>query len=248
MSRNFKLMEQIEHERSFRAQPSSDPVSTRIDRIGERHDNADWAGNDTLRLVQRIVLLQGQDSPRMIAFAGVDHRNGCSRICISVAEALSKSAPGPVCLLEANFRSPGLPSLFGTTNHYGLTDALQSEGPIGSFAKPAGPENLWLISSGALAADSPNLLTAERVRSRLAELRSEFAFVIIDSPPLAHYGDAMVLGQLSDGLVLVLEAENTRRETARAVVDGLRSSKIQILGAVLNKRTFPIPQKLYDKL
>jgi Mrp family chromosome partitioning ATPase len=243
MSRNFELMEQIQRERSFQAQQSSEAVFTRIDTMGERHD---WASEDALRLVQRIF--QGQDSPRIVAFAGVDHGNGCSRICTSVAEALAKNAPGPVCLLEANFRSPGLPSLLGTTNHYGLTDALQSEGPIRSFAKPAGPDKLWLISAGALAVDSPNLLTAQRLKSRLAELRSEFAFVIIDTPPLALYGDANVLGQLADGLVLVLEAGDTRRETARAVVDSLRSSKIQILGAVLNKRTFPIPQKLYDRL
>ena len=248
MSRNFELMEQMEHERTFRTQPSTDPVSAQADRIGERYYGGDWAREDALRLVHRIFLPQGPDAPRMVAFAGVDHGNGCSHICVSIAEALAKNASGPVCLLEANFRSPGLPSLFGARNHYGLTDALQGEGPIRSFAKPAGPENLWLISSGALAADSPSLLTAERVKFRLAELRMEFAFIIIDSPPLAHYGDATVLGQLADGLVLVLEAENTRRETAGAVVVGLRSSRIKILGAVLNKRTFPIPQKIYDKL
>ncbi len=248
MSRNFELMELIERERSFRPEQCPEPKPTASERLRERHDKAELAGDDVLGLVQRIFLPQERDSPRVVAFAAVDHGNGCSRMCRFVAEALAKNATGAVCLLEANFRSPGLPSLFGTTNHYGFTDALQSEGPIRSFAKPAGPDNLWLISSGALAAASPNLLTAGRIKSRFAELRSEFAYVVIDTPPLALYGDAIVLGQLSDGMVLVLEAEHTRRETARAVVDGLRSSKIQILGAVLNKRTFPIPQKLYDRL
>jgi Mrp family chromosome partitioning ATPase len=247
MSRNFELMEQIERERSFRTQDSSHAISAQIHGNG-RHHSGDWISDDALRLVQRIFLLHGQASPRMVVFAGIDHGNGCSRICTAVADELAKNAPGPVCLLEANLRSPSLPSFFGTTNHYGFTDALQNNGPIRSFAKPLANDKLWLISSGALTGDSPNLLTAERIRSRLAELRSEFAFVIIDTPPLAHYGDAIVLGQLSDGVVLVLEAENTRRETARAVVDGLRSSNIEILGAVLNKRTFPIPQKLYDRL
>jgi capsular exopolysaccharide synthesis family protein len=198
--------------------------------------------------VQRIFPLQNQDSLKMVVFAAVDHGNGCSLISTSVAEALARDSQSSVCLLEANFRSPGLPYLTGTTNRSGLTDALLGEGPIRSFAKPVGADGLWLISSGAPVADSPNLLTAERLKSRFAELRAEFDFVIIDASPLARYADAIVLGQLSDGIVLVLEADATRREVARSVVDNLRSAKIQILGAVLNKRTFPIPQKLYDKL
>lgn len=248
MSRNFELLEQIERERSFGRQHSPEPKFIASERLRERDDKARWDGDDALGLVQRIFLPQEQGSPRVVTFAAVDHGNGCSRLCRSVAEALAKNASGAVCLLEGNFRSPGLPSLFGTANHYGLTDALQKEGPIRSFAKPVGPDNLWLLSSGALVPESPNLLTAERITLRLAESRSEFAYVIIDTPPVGLYGDAIVLGQLSDGMVLVLEAENTHRETALAVVGGLRSSKVRILGAVLNKRTFPIPQKLYDRL
>jgi capsular exopolysaccharide synthesis family protein len=182
------------------------------------------------------------------SFFGIDRGNGCSRICASVAETLARNAPGPVCLVDANFRSPALPALFGTPNHHGLTDSLLWEGPIQSFAKPAGVENLWLLSSGQLSADSPNLLSSEPIRARLVELRSKFSFVVIDSPPLTQYADAIALGQVTDGLVLIIEANSTRREAAERAVANLRSSQVPILGAVLNKRTFPIPQMIYDKL
>jgi Mrp family chromosome partitioning ATPase len=101
---------------------------------------------------------------------------------------------------------------------------------------------------GALASDSPNLLASDTLRSRIEELRSDFEFVIVDAPPLTRYSDAMVLGQLSDGLVLVLEADSTRREVASAVSENLRAAKVPILAAVLNKRTFPIPEKIYSWL
>jgi Mrp family chromosome partitioning ATPase len=70
----------------------------------------------------------------------------------------------------------------------------------------------------------------------------------MDAPPLTRYADALTLGQLSDGLVLVLEASSTRREAAIKVSENLRASHVQVLGAVLNKRTFPIPESLYRKL
>jgi len=145
-------------------------------------------------------------------------------------------------------RSPALPAMFGTTNHHGLADALLQEGPIRSFAKPVCNDGLWLLSSGSMAADSPNLLSSERLKARVLELRKEFDFVIVDAPPLTRYADAIALGQASDGIVLVLEAESTRREAALMAVETLRSSKIRILGAVLNKRTFPIPEKIYSRI
>ncbi len=189
-----------------------------------------------------------QEPPRAVAFAGVDHGNGCSRICVRVAETLARNIRGSVCLVEANLRSPALPEMFGTTNHHGLTDALLQEGPIRSFAKPVRGDRLWLLSCGSLAADSSNLLNSERLKARFAELRKEFDFVLIDAPPLTPYADAIALAQLTDGFVLVLEANSTRREAALKVAENLRASRIQVLGAVLNKRTFPIPELLYSKL
>jgi capsular exopolysaccharide synthesis family protein len=184
----------------------------------------------------------------MVVFAAVDHGDGCSRIAATVANNLARSARRSVCLIEANFRTPALPDIFGTTNHHGFTDALLAEDPIRSYAKPVGSDNLWLLSSGALAGDSANLLTSERVKARLAELRAEFDFVIIDAPPLSRYADAIAIGQLTDGLVLILEAGSTRKEAAQAATANLRSSKVPILGAVLNKRTYPIPESVYKRL
>jgi Mrp family chromosome partitioning ATPase len=138
--------------------------------------------------------------------------------------------------------------ILGTTNYYGLTDALSEQCGIRYFVKPVCNETVWLLSSGPVAAASPNLLSTERMRARCAELRREFDFVIIDAPPVSRYADAIPLAKLSDGVVLVIAAESTRREAARTAVVNLRSERIQVLGAVLNKRTFPIPSMIYDRL
>jgi Mrp family chromosome partitioning ATPase len=139
--------------------------------------------------------------------------------------------------------------MFQTTNHNGLTNALLTDGPIRSFAKPmSSDQKLWLLSSGELATDSANLLSSDRLKERVAELRSQFDFVLIDAPPLSQYGDAIALGPLSDGVVLVLGAESTRRESAQMATDTLRTAQIPILAAVLNNRSFPIPEKLYNLL
>jgi protein-tyrosine kinase len=248
MSKHFDLLQQLENELVVGSEPHQPPVSPHREPTRKNNGQKRWASEEALRLVQQIFFLEAQAPPRVVVFAGIDHGNGCSQMCVSVAETLASSSRGPVCLVDANFRSPALPELFGTTNHRGLTDALLEQGPINSFTSMVTPDNLWLLSSGALAADSPNLLASEQFRERLQELHQGFDFVIIDAPPLIRYSDAVVLGQLSDGLVLVLEADATRRESASVVAATLRSAKVPILAAVLNKRTFPIPEKIYSKI
>lgn len=246
MSKHFGLLQQIEKER---LQEGSEPTVSLSDSNGSgNRSQSKWAAEEAQRLVQQVFVMQVNEPPRVVTFGGIDHGNGCSHICAATAEALAKNHRGRVCLVEANFRSPGLPALFGVTNHFGLTEALLHEAPIGDFAKPVLKDNLWLLSSGTLAVDSPSLLASDNLRARMEELRRQFDFVIIDAPPLTRYSDAVVLGQLSDGLVMVIEANSTRREAALAAAESLRSAKVPILAAVLNKRTFPIPEKIYSVL
>jgi succinoglycan biosynthesis transport protein ExoP len=247
MSKHFELMQQIEQERVFG--DDSSVVETLVSSTLIHDSTAnEWATEEAQRLVQQIFVLQAQEPPRVVTFAGVDHGNGCSHISAAVAQTLARNDRGRVCLVEANFRTPALPEMFGVPNHFGLTEALLREGPVGTFVKPMRQQNLWLLSSGTVAVDSFNLLSTDHLRDRVDEMRTQFDFVIIDAPPLTRYSDAVVLGQLSDGLVMVIEANTTRREAAAAVAESLRSAKVPILAAVLNKRTFPIPQSIYKML
>jgi Mrp family chromosome partitioning ATPase len=202
---------------------------------------------ESTKLVQRLFLTLEGTAPRVVTFAAVDSGNGCNLLCASAARVLAESIPGSVCLVEADFRAPSL-AHNGVSNGCGLADALREEGPVRTWAKPIGPENLWLISSGTIAEDSLSRFNGDRMLHRLRELRGEFNYLVIAAPPLNAYADGMVLGRLSDGVVLVLEANATRREAALRITESLRSSKITVLGAVLNNRTFPIPEVLYKRI
>ena len=173
---------------------------------------------ETLRLVQSVFLAAGPNPPRVVMFSGIDSGNGCSHICAQAARVLASNVSGSVCLVDANLRTPSLPEYFGVTNHHGLTDSLRTKGAIREFAKKLRPDNLWLLSCGSLAADSSVLINSELIKARIAELRKEFDYVLIDSPPLNTYSDGIVLGQLSDGVVMVLEANSTRKRSGSARV------------------------------
>jgi Mrp family chromosome partitioning ATPase len=252
MSRNFELMRKLGRDFEEKSVPRPRPViSNEPERqrpAGTRFDLSQMAREETLRLVQRLFLQQPQKGPRAILFAGIEQGTGCSQICLLVAEILRSAVSGSICLVDANFRSPSLPSLLGTTNGYGLTDALLEDGPVETFVRPLNISNAWLLSCGSLGPSSLNLLNSQRMKARFEELRMQFDYVLVDAPSLSRYADATALGRLTDGVVLVLEANSTRKETALNVMENLRAAQIQVLGAVLNKRTFPIPELLYRRL
>jgi capsular exopolysaccharide synthesis family protein len=256
MSKNFELMQQTDLNGNGAADSHAGVPEPAIFRGGNGNGNGKEVRRDldqvtheeTLRLVQNVFLATGPNPPRVVMFSGIDSGNGCSHICAQAAQVLASNVSGSVCLVDANLRTPSLPEFFGVTNHHGLTDSLRTKGAIREFAKKLRPDNLWLLSCGSLAADSSVLINSELIKARIAELRKEFDYVLIDSPPLNTYSDGLVLGQLSDGVVMVLEANSTRKEAALRVSEDLRAKQVRVLGAVLNKRTFPIPESLYNRL
>ena len=203
---------------------------------------------ETFKLVQRLFLTPTEVAPKTVLFAPIDAGDGCGWICSVAAKLLAKSVTGSVCMVEGNLRSPSLHDTFGVNGDRGLVASLELDGSIRNFARSIGPDNLWLLSAGVTVPDSTILLNSDRLKDRLAELRDQFNYVVVNAPPLNAFADGMVLGRMADGVVLVLEAEATRHEAALHVTESLRNSGIRVLGAVLNNRTFPIPDAVYKRL
>jgi Mrp family chromosome partitioning ATPase len=246
MSKNFELLTHVEKDRELfqdterKARPcSTNSVPLRL---------SDLAQEEVAKLVQRIFLLSREgDGPRAVAFCGIEHGDGASWICAHVARALAAHGSSAVCAVDLNLRSPALHSYLNVANLRGLAEAVRDEGPIRTFLEPGPNGNLWVLAAG-LGGDPMLLLHSERFRERVVELRTEFDYLIFDAPPASHSSDAAVLGELIDGVVLVVGAQSTRRETARKAKEILQKGHVRLLGSVLNRRTFPIPDALYRRL
>lgn len=247
MSKHFELLQQIGQEQEVFADQTAVAVSPADIKRPKPHLEGMQA-EEVAKLVQRVFLMTSSNQNRMVVFTTAESGSGCSWICHHASEILASQIDGSVCIVDANLGAPGLHQRFGITNHFGLTDSLQQSGPIRKFAAPVNGTNLWLLSSGAEVSNWQNLLCSDRGRQRLHELRQEFDHVLIDAPPLSQSSAALMLGSGTDGAVLVLKANSSRREVARKAMDDLKSANVVLLGAVLNQRTFPIPTPIYDRL
>lgn len=249
MSKNFELLQQIgkEQEMFHLSEPSPDAFADpeQLPPLPVPSDNA--GVDEVTALVQRVFLISGNETPRTVLFTGTEPGNGCSWMCARAGEALAGRISGSVCMVDANLHAPSLHEQTGIPNHHGLSDALLESGPMSSFVTQLSP-NLSIVSCGSAVERAESLLTSNRMFARLNELNSMFKHVLVDAPAMNGSREAVVLGAASDGIILILKAHSSRRETARGAVREFQTAKVRVLGAVLNQRTFPIPSSIYNRL
>jgi protein-tyrosine kinase len=221
------------------------PIQARNSR---RTDLDGIARDEEIKLVRNVFTAVGSESPQVVLFSGFEGEGGSASICARTGELLAAQTEEPVCVVDANFRSPFLHRYFGVDNFKGLAEASVECGPIRDFAQHLPGCNLWVLATGAATVKSrvPHLL--DRLESRIAELRTAFRYVIVHASPLNKDADSMLLSRWTDGVVLVVEANSTRRDTARRLKRDLEVANVRLLGVVLNNRRFPIPETLYRRL
>ncbi len=203
------------------------------------------ADEQLLSLVRRLYLAGWPKPMRQVVFSGIRDSAAGAALCLRIAETLANQITAKVCLVETEPGTETEELVFGG-----------ARADVGDTPEPAGAvrasslqlkKNLWLVPVTAWRS-SEGAATLPWVRRRLGELRSEFDYAVIHAPPAGTSGEAETLAQLTDGLVLVVEAHRTRRVSARAIQQKLQAAHVPILGAVLSGRTFPIPERLYRRL
>jgi Mrp family chromosome partitioning ATPase len=204
------------------------------------------------RLVQRLFLTTDRlgGEIRSVAFSAVDTRDDSALLAAAAAELLASRVTGRVCIVDADIYSPSLHSCYGVSNEIGLIDALSNRGPIRSYARrlvQGSEASLWLLPSGS-SGFRELLLTSAEVEARTADMLAAFDYVVIAAPSVTQYPEVAALGAQVDGVVMIADAQVTRRRAVRACADAFCASGGRVLGTVLSNRRFPIPEAVYRLL
>jgi capsular exopolysaccharide synthesis family protein len=224
------------------AEPQKPPVVT-----GQNPKLERMLAEEEFRLIQRLILFQ-EPAHRVFTFCPVEEGDGCSWVVSRLARALARNLTRSVCVVDADFRAPAQHRNFALNSPKGFAQLLVDSIPARSTAQQISNTNLWILPAGGAFADPYRLLLAERMHSRIEELRQEFDYVIIDTPAAAAHADVTLIAKWTDGIVLVAGSGSTRHQTALRVRESLQSAGAPLLGAVLNKRTYPIPDFIYERL
>jgi capsular exopolysaccharide synthesis family protein len=197
--------------------------------------------SESYRRLRTNVELSQPDSTKVIVAASGMGGEGTTTAVVSLAQALV-AEDKKVLLIDANFRRPHLQTVFPQPEaggseagrpEFGLSSLLAGLCGSEDVIKANVIDGLDLIESGPLPRNPAELLGSRRMGQMIADYRSKYDYVIIDSPPVLLVSDATVLANQADGALLVFNARTTRRGAAQRMVRELREVNAPIIGCVL---------------
>ncbi|HQY88709.1 MAG TPA: CpsD/CapB family tyrosine-protein kinase, partial [Tepidisphaeraceae bacterium] len=206
------------------------------------------------RLVFARVAAGKIDMPRSIAVVSVTAGEGTTTLATHLAAAMTEfihpagdsNLVDRVLLVDANVASPGAHKVLDTSAAPGvaewLTEPSMNGRPLGDFVKPTTVPNLDLLPAGLASAGHQIGRWTDAVTLATT---SSYHSIIIDLPSMDRSEASARMAGLCDAAILVVECNTANREVVRQAAQRLEECGVMLLGTVLNKRTFPIPEQLY---
>jgi len=167
---------------------------------------------------------------RSILVAAVDGNTDKAAAVANLAVVMAQ-AGDRVILVDGDLRQPRQHELFGVANTAGLAQWLESGGPA-PLQKTA-IDKLRVLPGGPAVSNPVALLSTKRLGERLTELADMADYVLIDAPPLLSVTDAALWASQVDGVVMLVNGGNTKKEQAQRAKGILERVQANLLGAVL---------------
>lgn len=159
--------------------------------------------------------------------ANTDAATAIANLAVSMAQSERK-----VIAVDANLRQPALHKAFAMPNDAGLVDLL-TEADHEPDLNASGVDGLRVMTAGHSIATASDALSSQRMDHAIARLVALADVVLFAAPPVTQYSDAAVLASKVDGVLLVVGAGKTRRDSAERARDILTRAHANLVGAVM---------------
>lgn len=257
MSKIYKALEKAEMERN-RAIPSLPPSgipeerefqdirppTTKIDlRNTDRNlvalsQPGSTAAEQFRKLRAYLLREKGSDFPKTVLVTSATSAEGKTLVTANLAVGIAQDLHAHALMVDCDMRSPQLSQWFGLKGNKGLSDYLTGDGNLSDLLKKTGVEKLSILSGGAVRDNPAELIASKRMKGLVEELKTRYRdrHIVFDSTPLLATTEPEILAKLVDGIIIVVKAGVTTRETVKQAIASLDKDKI--IGFVLNGLEF----------
>jgi capsular exopolysaccharide synthesis family protein len=201
-------------------------------RVSTIHDPTS-AASEAYRTLRTNLIYSFVDAPpKVIVLTSPGPGEGKSTTCANLGVVLAQAGRA-VLIVDCDFRKPVMHKFFGMRNLLGMVDLLAGGRKFQEVAKQP-VEGLTVIPVGHIPPNPTELLSTQRFKQFLTGVRQEFDYVLIDAPPVTIVSDPAILATQGDGVLLVLDAQKTRKSTLRQALRSLSTVGATMLGTVMN--------------
>lgn len=189
--------------------------------------------SSSYQMLQANLKFIRSDHPlRMFVVASSVAQEGKSEVCANLAVSMAQVGRR-VLLIDGDMRSPSQHRLWNVLNRVGLSHVLVGEGKLEDALQPVA-ENVTLLPAGVVPPNPLALVDSERMAALMKRLSEQYDYVILDSPPLIGAADAAVLGNMADGVLMIVRPRQVDSASALAAKSLLNRAGADVLGFVAN--------------
>jgi len=175
----------------------------------------------------------GAAGPVMLTVSSPGAGDGKSLVSSNLAISFAEAGYSTL-LIDGDIRRGELHRMFSIDRRPGMLDYLTGAATLDDIVRPTSHRGLHVIPCGTRRHQGPELLGSGNMGQLLAEVKSRYNVVILDSPPLGAGIDPFVLGTVTGNMLLVLRSGETDRQLAETKLRLLDRLPVRVLGAVLN--------------
>ncbi|WP_264876094.1 GumC family protein [Vibrio agarivorans] len=181
----------------------------------------------------RLLLSVSNKNRTCFALTSPNPNEGKSTIAANLALSLTKVEK--VIIVDADLRKPTLGSLFNLSlSDNGLSNYLLMDTPLQECLHHDEDSGITVLPSGFIPPNPQEMLSSEKFKRLIEHLKQQYDRVIIDCPPVMVVSDALLIGHLSEAMLLVLKANTTKTHQAKNAIAELINHQVKIDGVVLN--------------
>lgn len=199
---------------------------------------------ENYRMLQANLRFLTSDKPlKVVVVTSSVPKEGKSTVCANLAAAIAQLGRR-VLLVDADMRCPMQHHIWNLTNAAGLSNVIVSQTEFQATVQEVMP-NLNVLTAGVMPPNPMALLDSQRMASLVNYFTQLYDFVIIDAPPIVVAADALTLGKMTDGILLVTRVGLLDFSSAAGAKESLERSCQNVLGIVVNG--VKVENQHYDK-
>jgi capsular exopolysaccharide synthesis family protein len=170
--------------------------------------------------------------PKVIVITSPSLLEGKSTTCANLGVVLAQ-ADKRTLIMDCDLRRPTMHKIFGLENLNGVVDVVAGEYDLSEVCQEP-LRGLKVSTTGLLPSNPAEFVGSRQFAKLLGQVRQTFAYVLIDAPPIVSVSDAAVLATQGDGVLLVIDAQHTRKSSLRQAMRSLEAVDASVLGTVMN--------------
>ncbi len=153
---------------------------------------------------------------------------------INLAVTLAQEIDCNILLVDADLRKPMVCEYLGIDYEYGLADYIRGDVDLSEVLIRTGRENLVVLPAGKVPENPAELMSSEKMKNLVTELKQRYMdrYIIIDTPPILSFAEAISIGSLVDGIVFVIKEGRVQKKSIDNALGLLKD--LNVLGLVFN--------------